>query len=356
MEYAFPPPPPGYDIVFAARVILVTWSIIGLGVLVFRLWNWTSIRITESRRWAIAAILSCVVGAFGRCDRHVYDNNLWLTPIFFAALAVPTAGIAACWAKLSMESADAKTSDRVSGAASLVFSIWFVIGVYHFMQNPLSHPAEAHYRTNCKNNLKQIGLALHNYHDAWQTFPPATNSTPEMSWRVAILPFLDQQLTYARYKPSSPWNSPANLPLAREKLSVFNCPSNSHPQDAAGLWYSAYSMPTGPHSVGSNPRGTTLRQITDGSSRTFLVVEACGTPIVWTEPRDVNIQTQPAGINLNGPRRGESAGWLSSHHTHGAHTLLGDGAVRFIYDRIDPALLRKLATIDDGEEIDWDYY
>jgi hypothetical protein len=242
----------------------------------------------------------------------------------------------------------------VGGAIGLAVTIWGLIGFAMFAAMT-GHPREASRRAQCKNNLKQIGLALHNYHDEKGTFPPAANGTNAMSWRIAILPFLDQRETYRRYQQDTSWDSPANLPLAHQKLPEIVCPSNGDPQNAAGQWYSSYSMPTGSHSVGANPQGTKLGAITDGSSNTLLVVEACGARIVWTDPRDVNIQTQPAGINLNGPRSGESAGWLSSHHSHGAHTLFGDGSVRFIHDKIDPNLLQKLATIDGGEEIDQDY-
>ena len=69
-------------------------------------------------------------------------------------------------------------------------------------------------RSQCKNNLKQIGLALHNYHDIYHVFPPAYtvdgNGKPLHSWRTLILPYLDQAPLYLKIDLSKPWDDPAN--------------------------------------------------------------------------------------------------------------------------------------------------
>ena len=69
------------------------------------------------------------------------------------------------------------------------------------------------------NKLKQIGLALQNYEATFGHFPPAAttdkNGRPLMSWRVAILPFMDQNVMYHQYDPKQPWNSPKNLGLVK---------------------------------------------------------------------------------------------------------------------------------------------
>jgi prepilin-type processing-associated H-X9-DG protein len=111
-------------------------------------------------------------------------------------------------------------------------------------------------------------------------------------------------------------------------------------------------MPTGPKTVGEKSLGISFKDIADGSSNTLLVVEACGAQIIWTEPRDINVASQPTGINLNGAQRGQSKGWLSSYHAGGTQVLLADGSVRFIPANTDPSVLNGLATIDGREKID----
>jgi hypothetical protein len=73
--------------------------------------------------------------------------------------------------------------------------------------------------------------------------------------------------------------------------------------------------------------------------------------IIWTEPRDVDVDSQPAGINLAGNKPGHSQGWLSSYHKHSTRVLMADGSVRTLSQVIDPALLKKLVTIDGGEAL-----
>ena len=80
----------------------------------------------------------------------------------------------------------------------------------------------------CTNNLKHIGLALLNYNDIFGCFPPAyttdANGKPMHSWRVLILPFIEQQTLYKRYRFDEPWDGPNNSLLAKEMPSVFPLP------------------------------------------------------------------------------------------------------------------------------------
>ena len=88
---------------------------------------------------------------------------------------------------------------------------------------------EAARRSACKNNLKQIGLALHNYHNAYGSFPPAfvpdAEGHPAHSWRVLLLPYVDGEELYSLYRFDEPWNGPHNSKLADKIPSVYRCPS-----------------------------------------------------------------------------------------------------------------------------------
>ena len=84
-------------------------------------------------------------------------------------------------------------------------------------------------RAQCRNNMKQIGFALHNYHDTYGSFPPAFTVDAEgnrlHSWRTLLLPYLDQKILYETIDLTKPWDDPANQEAFNTNLAVYQCPS-----------------------------------------------------------------------------------------------------------------------------------
>ena len=176
---------------------------------------------------------------------------------------------------------------------------------------------EAARRSTCKNNLKQLGLALHNYHDAHRAFPPsrldpkveiednAGNDSSYHSWTTMILPYIDQGNIYNNMNYNSAWSALVNRPMVSRQIPVFACPST--PGDnrkdphwvvgaAAGDYGSVnevkkkvYTDVLGLADPGSNARAgalakylpNKLRDVTDGSSNTIMLAEAAGQPNVY---------------------------------------------------------------------------
>jgi len=202
---------------------------------------------------------------------------------------------------------------------------------------------EAARRSQCSNNLKQIGLAMHNYHDAYGSFPPAfvpdEDGRPMHSWRVLILPYLEQGYLYEQYNFDEPWDSPANLALARSMPNVFQCPSG-----ATGLAETSYAVIEGPGALFDGPDAFKLRDVTDGTSNTIMVVEVAGAGIQWTEPRDIDLEQ--FALRIGGP-----SGGIRSEHPGGANAVIADGSVRFLADSIDPTTLEALITKGGGENV-----
>jgi len=202
---------------------------------------------------------------------------------------------------------------------------------------------EAARRSQCKNNLKQIGLALHNYHDVYGSFPPAyipdANGKPMHSWRVLILPFIDQAPLYAQYDFSEPWDSAKNSQLLARMPPVYACPSDP---TSPGSTTTAYAAPVGKHCIFDGSRATKMGDIIDGTSNTLLVGEVSGAAIPWMKPDDVDISKTPS---IGAP------GGFGSRHVGGAHFLMGDGAVRFISSSIAQPTLDALYTRDGSEKI-----
>lgn len=342
MEYPFPPLPPEYVRLMAARWLCVGWNLLGLIWLVRRVRRRKDVRASDAFWWYGAAVVGLILIGAGS-SRRPWIGNEWLEPLGAATLSLAIAGTTLSLIKLYEE----QKRGGIVGIALL-----YGLSLAWLLMPTLGHPAEAFHRVQCRNNLMQIGLALHNYHDDHRMFPAAASGPPAHSWRVAILPFLDQQEAFDSYDRGLAWGVAPNAKLSRHEVPPFVCPTAAYPKDNQGRWYSAYSMPTGPRTVGESSTGTKIQSITDGTSNTLLVVEACGTQIVWTEPRDVNVAAQPTGINLKGAQPQQSAGWLSSYHSHGTHTLLADGSVKFRSQRTDPTVLKNMATKDGGEVFD----
>src|SRR5262249_45984983 len=131
----------------------------------------------------------------------------------------------------------------------------------------------AAYRSQCTNNLKQIGLALHNYEQEYKALPPArtvdATGRPLHSWRTLILPYLEQQSLYQTIDLSKPWNDPANTRARETVVSVFHCPSAVGPQNTTT--YLAIAAPNGFLSPRESRR---LAEITDPHTSTLMVIEA----------------------------------------------------------------------------------
>ena len=205
---------------------------------------------------------------------------------------------------------------------------------------------EAARRTQCKNNLKQIALALHNYHDTYGSFPPAVtysaDGQPMHSWRVLLLPFLDEAPLYSRYKLDEPWNSPNNSAVGMSLPAVYACPSHPPGMQPSHTHYVALD---GPQSVMNSKQPARIRDIVDGTSNTMMVVEAMDSQIQWTEPKDFDI-SQFGGSAPDG---------MSSFHAGGFHATFADGSVRFVSEYLGSQQLQAMSTINGGETVTGSY-
>lgn len=197
---------------------------------------------------------------------------------------------------------------------------------------------EAARRTQCVNNLKQIGLAFHNYHSVNNRFPAhaiySKDGKPLLSWRVAILPFIEQQALYEEFHLDEPWDSPHNRPLMDRMPAIYACPSSP---PSKGM--TPYQGAVGPRAMFEGKVGVGLADVTDGTSNTILVAET-RIPVRWTEPADIPFD--PVG----------EPPVIGSNHPGGANTLFGDGSVKFIKATINPIVLRALFSRNGGEVIE----
>jgi len=207
---------------------------------------------------------------------------------------------------------------------------------------------EAARRTSCGNNLKQIGLAMHNYHDTYKTFPPAfiadKDGEPIRSWRVLILPFLEQGPMHQRYDFNEPWDAPENQFAVSTALPAYACPSD--PGRTATPTDTSYLVLTGPGTIFEEGKNPNIRNIMDGTSNTIMAVEIRGSGINWCEPKDLDIADFVAMFGPNG------TGSQASPHPGGLNVLMADGSVRFLSFNTDAEMAEALATCNGGEKVD----
>ena len=198
-------------------------------------------------------------------------------------------------------------------------------------------------RTVSMNNVKQIMLAMHNYHDVNGTLPPVANcdknGKPLLSWRVHLLPYLEQQNLYNQFHLNEPWDSEHNIKLSKMLVKVYVDPLAPQSSSQPGLCH--YRVFYGKGTALGLQKSESLVSIKDGTSRTWLVVEADeGVP--WTKPEEF----------LYDPKKPlpKMADFTSSGFLVG----YADGSVRLIPNTISEKTFRGFLTIDGGELDDLD--
>ena len=199
------------------------------------------------------------------------------------------------------------------------------------------------------NNLKQIGLAMHNYADAHRAFPAAANVDQQgkalLSWRVHVLPYLGQAQLYQQFHLDEPWDSEHNKPLIEHIPTTF---VSADSPALAKQGKTRFVVPRGKGTMfdgdgkteGTTPLGTTFRQIRDGESNTLLAVEAHpDAAVIWTKPDDLVIDFKNPLKNLKG------------NQNNAFIAVFADGSARAITVAINADTLKALFTKDGGERI-----
>lgn len=267
---------------------------------------------------------------------------------------------------------------------------------------------EAARRTQCKNNMKQLGLAMHNYHDTFRVFPPgwiavdpATNAQSAheglsgFGWGTMLLPQIDQTPLYNQLNLNLAINDPVNQPLIKTILPAFVCPSDIAPKQTweieeegspgtvlAELATANYIAAFGTEELHGceNAPGTApvsaqgqcigdgtmyhnsrigVRDITDGTSSTIFIGERKTKPqdgwwSTWSGmvPEGEEAFQRILGSLDHVPNHPSShLDDFSSYHVGGSQFLLADGHVRFVSENIDSQLYRALGTIQGGETV-----
>jgi len=189
------------------------------------------------------------------------------------------------------------------------------------------------------NNLKMIALAMHNFAartDDTRFAPQAIrkDGKPLLSWRVAILPYLDQQALYDKFHLDEPWNSPRNKTLLNQMPEIYT-PVVRTDEPRGSTYYQVF---TGAGALFEDELGPRILDVKDGTSNTFMVVEA-GSPVPWTKPEDISYDKE------------KPLPKLGRQFDDGFYAALADGSVRFVGNANDPEIVRRFVTRSGGEII-----
>ena len=203
-------------------------------------------------------------------------------------------------------------------------------------------------RAPCKNNLKQIGLALYNYHDTYNCFPPAfvlgPDGKPWHSWRALILPFLDAEELAKKYRFDEPWNGPNNSKLLDQRPDIFACRGFDGVVNVSKR-RTSYLAVVGSESAWPGATSIQVNDMTDGPSYTVMVIEVRDAFIPWLAPDDLSFEEAIA------PPTDQEGRQPSSVHTGGGHVLMGDATVRFVNTNLALEMWKGMLTRAGGETI-----
>jgi Protein of unknown function (DUF1559) len=187
------------------------------------------------------------------------------------------------------------------------------------------------------DNLRQIGIAFHDYHSDRKRFPSDLvdkDLRPLLSWRVQILPYVGEERLYRKFNLDLPWDHPTNKALLTEMPSVYLAPGH-----AGGKGLTHYQGFAGVGTALARPGAGVVRDvmITDGLSNTLLVVEA-DEAVEWTKPADIAFDPDGPPVNIRGT--------LSPG---GFNACFANGAVKFVRTPCNPGALRAAITRNGGE-------
>jgi hypothetical protein len=191
-----------------------------------------------------------------------------------------------------------------------------------------------------QNALKEIVIAMHNYADKNTTLPAAAShgagGRPLLSWRVLILPYIEQESLYKEFHLDEPWDSPHNLRLLPRMPKTYWSVEDQESNRAHRTHFQVF---VGKGTAFDGKQGLRLPQdFPDGAANTLLVVDAAEA-VLWTKPEDLPYdEARPL------PALGHLPGKVFQ-------AALADGSVRSIERSVSERTLRKAVVRDDGEEM-----
>jgi len=205
-------------------------------------------------------------------------------------------------------------------------------------QQAVEQVRNAAQRMESANNLKQLSMAMHAYHDTYKHFPPAAmrgkDGKPLLSWRVLLLPYLEQDSLYKQFHLDEPWDSEHNKKLLPKMPKIY-APVLDKKTEANTTFYQVFS---GPDAGFEGERGLRVTDFQDGTSNTALIIEG-GEAVPWTKPADLPYDAKQPLPKLGGLFKDR------------IHCALADGSVMTLKRNFVEQAMRRLIERNDGQII-----
>jgi hypothetical protein len=294
-----------------------------------------------------------------RTPRIVWSREGWALAVI--SLAGATAGVhllGRWWSRVpesTVREWPFRWSATIVGGMVIVFvAAICLIGITHQIgwiaaarpADVMNYRSEAARRAQSRNQLKQFGLAVHNFADGRGGLPPGWTEDPAgralHGWPAHLLAYLDRNDLHGKLRWDLPWMDASNAVVYRERLSIFQNPGVDDDSRRTGGDYYPRMHYAGNMYLWGSTRRWRLGEITDGTAMTLLFGEAAGAFNPW----GATAHWRDADLGIN-----RSPSGFGSPYLGGASFCLADGSVRFISDKIDQSVLRTLATPDGGDRL-----
>ena len=281
---------------------------------------------------------------------------LWVFALFASALAtfgiggiLPSLMVIAIWMRVALR--------RSTILVGMMLGVLVFVVLLLVLLPSVSTPRAVVRRATCANNMKQLALALLNYHSSFGKFPAARQSLPKSeyyhSWRMWIYPFVESSNFYDSYRKYEAWDSVFNRRLVNQSgVSEFSyqCPAHM----TAGQPHAHYLAVAGNRTMWPPDQGRTISEISDGSANTIMLIEASHKSVEWAKPADLDFDE---AVELLSSNPGDNFGHRISYGffykpKRGINVAFVDGSVQFIELPISRATAVALLTMDGGEEVD----